>query len=304
MSGMRQKVAVLLPCYNEGKAIGDVVVRVRKHLPDADIYVYDNNSKDDTTPVAQKAGAIVRFEGRQGKGHVVRRMFSDIEADIYVMMDGDGTYDIPSTQKLIDTANQDQLDMVIGTRVPDEGAHRPGHALGNILFNFVLKLAFKSPFTDIFSGFRVFSRRFVKSFPALTHGFDVETELSVHALELGLATAEVPTPFHERAEGTTSKLSTFKDGFKILWRMLILLCDVRPLFLFGIIAVLFALAGTLIGVPVINEFLETGLVPRMPSAMLAGFLMVLGFFNFYVGLILNNISRQKRELKKLFFLKA
>lgn len=297
------KTAILIPCYNEEKAIGPLVKDLQKQLPQADIYVYDNNSKDQTSKEAKKAGAIVRFEGRQGKGHVVRRMFSDIDADIYVMLDGDNTYDVPSIPKLVDILINQQMDMVIGTRIPDEGAHRPGHALGNILFNFVLKLAFNSPFTDIFSGFRVFSKRFVKSFPALTHGFDVETELSVHSLELGLAVTEAPTPFHERTIGTASKLSTFKDGFKILLRMLILLCDVRPLFLFGILALCFAAAGIILGLPVITHYLETGLVPRLPTAMLSGFLVVLGFFNFYVGLILNNISRSKRELKKLFFLK-
>ncbi|MEI6188572.1 MAG: glycosyltransferase, partial [Alphaproteobacteria bacterium] len=223
------KIAILIPCYNEGEAIYKVVNDFKSQLPEADIYVYDNNSKDNTSAEATRAGAIVRFESRQGKGNVVRRMFCNIEADVYLMVDGDGTYDFTRARELVNTLLANQLDMVISTRVEKTStAHRTGHKLGNKLFNFALKLLFQSDFKDIFSGYRAFSRRMVKSFPAISNGFDIETELSVHALNLKLPVKEVETDFFDRIAGTQSKLSTFKDGFKIGLRMLSLFKDFRP----------------------------------------------------------------------------
>ena len=296
------KLAILIPCYNEEAAIPSVIKDFQKTLPDAEIYVYDNNSKDNTTDAAQKAGAIVRFEPLQGKGNVVRRMFSDIDADIYLMIDGDGSYDIPSAPMMVDLLKNNQLDMVVGTRDDSKGVHRTGHAFGNKIFNLILKICFGGKFSDIFSGYRVFSRRFVKSFPALTRGFDIESEISIHSLELNLPCAEVPTPFHERFEGTESKLSTFKDGFKILWPIISLLKEVRPFYLFSIIALFFALIGTTLFIPILNQYLESGLVPRMPTLIVVTGLFVISALNLFTGIILGSISATKREIKKLFYL--
>lgn len=296
------KIAVLLPCYNEGKAIGSVVQAFKATLPTAQVYVYDNNSTDDTYQEAIKAGAIVRQEFAQGKGNVVRRMFADIEADIYVMADGDGTYDTPSTPRLIDVLLNEQLDMVIGTRAGNNEAYRAGHQFGNLLFNWALKLTFNSHFTDIFSGFRVFSRRFVKSFPALSTGFDVETELSVHALEMSIPTREIPTPFHERVAGTESKLSTFKDGFRILWRMTFLFKEVKPFVFFGTVAAVLALLSLFLGYPVIKTYILSKWVFKVPTAILAAGLMILSFIMLTCGLILSSISYARKESKKLVYL--
>lgn len=296
------KLAILIPCYNEEAAIPSVIKDFQKTLPDAEIYVYDNNSTDNTTDAAKKAGAIVRFEPLQGKGNVVRRMFSDIDADIYLMIDGDGSYDIPSAPMMIDLLKNNQLDMVVGTRDDSKGVHRTGHAFGNKIFNLILKICFGGKFSDIFSGYRVFSKRFVKSFPALTRGFDIESEISIHSLELNLPCAEVPTPFHERFEGTESKLSTFKDGFKILWRIISLLKEVRPFYLFGMIALAFALVGTGLFIPILNQYLESGLVPRMPTLIVVTGLFVISALNLFTGIILGSISATKREIKKLFYL--
>lgn len=298
------KIAVLIPCYNEGEAIYKVVNDFRSQLPESDIYVYDNNSKDNTAAEATRAGAIVRFESRQGKGHVVRRMFCDIEADVYLMVDGDGTYDFTRARELVNTLLANQLDMVIGTRVEKTStAHRAGHKLGNKLFNFALKLLFKSNFKDIFSGYRAFSKRMVKSFPAISNGFDIETELSVHALNLKLPVKEVETDFFDRIAGTQSKLSTFKDGFKIGLRMLSLFKDFRPFLLFSIISTILVSLGLYLGVVVIQEFLQTGLVARIPSALLCVGFMVLGFLSFACGLILDCMSNQRRENLRLHYLR-
>lgn len=299
------KIAVLIPCYNEGEAIYKVVSDFKSQLPEAEIYVYDNNSKDNTTSEATSAGAIVRLEPRQGKGHVVRRMFSDIDAEVYLMVDGDGTYDFTRSRELVNTLLGNQLDMVIGTRVEKTAtAHRAGHKFGNKLFNFALKLLFKSNFKDIFSGYRVFSRRMVKSFPAISDGFDIETELSVHALNLKLAVKEIETDFFDRIAGTQSKLSTFKDGFKIGLRMLSLFKDFRPFLLFSTISAILITSGLCLGAVVIQEFLHTGLVLRIPSAILCIGLMVLGFLSFACGLILDCISNQRRENLRLHYLRS
>lgn len=298
------KIAVLIPCYNEEKAIYKVVMDFKSQLPEAEIYVYDNNSKDNTSSEALRAGAIVKFESRQGKGHVVRRMFASIEADVYLMVDGDGTYDYFRARELVDTLLSDQLDMVIGVRVEKtETAHRVGHKFGNQLFNFALKLLFQSNFKDIFSGYRVFSRRMIKSFPAISNGFDIETELSVFALNLKLPVKEVDTDFFDRIEGTQSKLSTFKDGFKIGLRMLSLFKDFRPFLLFSLISVAFTSSGLGLGIIVVQEFLATGYVSRVPSAVLCVGLIMLGFLSFACGLILDSISNQRRENLRLHYLR-
>ncbi|MBP9829377.1 MAG: glycosyltransferase [Proteobacteria bacterium] len=298
------KIAVLIPCYNEEKAIYKVVMDFKSQLPEAEIYVYDNNSKDNTSSEALRAGAIVKFEPRQGKGHVVRRMFASIEADVYLMVDGDGTYDYSRARELVDTLLSDQLDMVIGVRVEKtETAHRVGHKFGNQLFNFALKLLFQSNFKDIFSGYRVFSRRMIKSFPAISNGFDIETELSVFALNLKLPVKEVDTDFFDRMEGTQSKLSTFKDGFKIGLRMLSLFKDFRPFLLFSLISVALTSSGLGLGIIVVQEFLATGYVSRVPSAVLCVGLIMLGFLSFACGLILDSISNQRRENLRLHYLR-
>lgn len=298
------KIAVLIPCYNEEKAIYKVVMDFKSQLPEAEIYVYDNNSKDNTSSEALRAGAIVKFEPRQGKGHVVRRMFASIEANVYLMVDGDGTYDYSRARELVDTLLSDQLDMVIGVRVEKtETAHRVGHKFGNQLFNFALKLLFQSNFKDIFSGYRVFSRRMIKSFPAISNGFDIETELSVFALNLKLPVKEVDTDFFDRIEGTQSKLSTFKDGFKIGLRMLSLFKDFRPFLLFSLISVALTSSGLGLGIIVVQEFLATGYVSRVPSAVLCVGLIMLGFLSFACGLILDSISNQRRENLRLHYLR-
>ncbi len=298
------KIAVLIPCYNEEKAIYKVVKDFKSQIPSAEIYVYDNNSKDNTALEAARAGAVVRFESRQGKGHVVRSMFANIEADIYLMVDGDGTYDCLRAHELVDTLLKNQLDMVIGTRVEKtETAHRAGHKFGNQLFNFALKVLFQSNFKDIFSGYRAFSRRMVKSFPAISNGFDIETELSVFALNLKLPVKEIETDFFDRIAGTQSKLSTFKDGFKIGLRMLSLFKDFRPFLLFSLISVTLISSGLYLGIRVIQEFLATGYVYRIPSAVLCVGFLVLGFLSFACGLILDSISNQRRENLRLHYLR-
>jgi len=297
------KTAVLVPCYNEETAIAQVVQDFRRVLPDAKIYVYDNNSKDKTREVAREAGAIVRSEPLQGKGNVVRRMFADIEADIYVLVDGDATYDAACAPDMIKKLLDDQLDMVNGARVTKiEKAYRPGHRFGNWLLTSMVAWIFGNKFKDMLSGYRVFSRRYVKSFPALSVGFETETELTVHALELRMPTAEVETPYKDRPEGSTSKLSTFKDGFRILWMIIVLIKEERPMQFFSLIA--FALGGfsILLISPILVEYYETGLVPRFPTAVLSTGLMILASLSFACGLILDTVTRGRREMKRMRYL--
>jgi glycosyltransferase involved in cell wall biosynthesis len=297
------KVAVLLPCYNEGNAIFDVVRSFKDALPSAEIYVYDNNSTDNTRSQALAAGAFIRQENKQGKGHVVRRMFSDIDADIYLMADGDGTYDVASASSLIELLKDQHLDMVVGARQEQtSSAHRPGHKFGNSIFNFALRILFKSPFKDIFSGYRVFSRRFVKSFPALTGGFDIETEIAIHALHMNMPFVEVETPFFERADGTQSKLSTFKDGFKILWRMIYLFKEFKPMPFFGGIASLLIILAGVLAYPLVLHYLQTGLVPRFPTAILCTGLTLVGFLSMVCGFVLDSVSRMRKEMLRLTYL--
>ena len=297
------RVAVLLPCYNEQEAIGQVVRDFRQALPEAIVYVYDNNSQVETRARAAAAGAVVRSESQQGKGFVVRRMFADVEADVYVLVDGDDTYHAPSAPLLVERLLADQLDMVVGRRVTEiEQAYRPGHRLGNRLLTGVVARVFGDRFKDILSGYRVFSRRFVKSFPALTKEFEIETELTVHALELDMPIAEVDTPYKDRPAGSASKLRTYRDGVRILTTILVLFKEERPLAFFGLAGLALALLALGLGYPVLTEYLRTGLVPRFPTAILATGLMTLAFLSFTSGLVLETVTRGRKELKRLAYL--
>lgn len=299
------RVAVLVPCYNEEVAIADTVKGFREALPEAIVYVYDNNSKDQTSARAREAGAVVRLERLQGKGNVVRRMFSDIEADVYIMTDGDATYDPRPARTMINMVVEQNLDMVVGKRVHTEAeAYRAGHVLGNRLLTGFLANLFGQRFTDILSGYRVFSRRFVKSFPALSAGFETETELTVHALTLNMPIAEVDTPYFSRPTGSTSKLNTYRDGFRILMMMLGLFKNERPLAFFGIAGALLALVSIVISIPVFFTFIETGLVPRFPTAILSATLMMLAFLSLVCGLVLDTVTRGRREIKRLSYLQV
>lgn len=306
MTRVMYKIAVLLPCYNEAKAIEQVVCEFKKALPDSDIYVYDNNSTDDTAEIAAKAGAIVRKELLQGKGNVVRRMFADIDADIYVMADGDCTYNAAEAPKMVDRLVNKQLDMVVGTRLTtysDIGnSKRYGHELGNKLITKAVNVLFGSSFTDILSGYRVMTKRFVKSIPVLVSGFEVETMLTVHALEIFAPTEEEETTYFERAEGSSSKLNTYRDGFRILKTIGNLFKEIRPFAFFCILSLVFAIAGALFGIPVIIEFLQTSAVPRFPTAILASGLFILAGICLTCGLILSSVSRSKREIKRLHYI--
>lgn len=298
------KIAVLIPCYNEEKAIFQTVRAFREALPTATVYVYDNNSKDRTIERAREAGAIVRSEPLQGKGSVVRRMFSDIEADIYVMTDGDETYHAPSAPLMIRKLIDESLDMVVGSRLKTEaaGAFRAGHHFGNVMLTGAVRKLFGDRFQDMLSGYRVFSRRFVKSFPAVSSGFETETELAVHALTLRMPVAEVETPYGARPEGSVSKLRTYHDGFRILMMIILLFKEEKPLAFFSILFALLALISLALGAPVVMTFLETGLVPRFPTAILSTGVMLLAFLSLTTGFILDNVTRGRRELKRLSYL--
>ncbi|MFZ3355081.1 MAG: glycosyltransferase family 2 protein [Xanthobacteraceae bacterium] len=303
MAASRHEVAILVPCYNEERAIAKVVADFRAALPEAVIYVYDNNSSDNTVAVATAAGAVVRRERHQGKGHVVRRMFNDIEADIYVLVDGDATYDAPGAQRMIAKLLADRLDMVVATRVDHEAsAYRRGHRAGNLLLTGFVAHIFGHAFTDILSGYRVFSRRFVKSFPILSGGFEIETELTVHALELELPVGEVATPYYARPSGSASKLSTWHDGFRILWTVLKLYRAERPLSLFGAFGIALAIMSIGLAIPVFITYLQQGLVPRLPTAVLSTGLMLLAFLSIACGLILDTVTRGRREAKLIAYL--
>jgi glycosyltransferase involved in cell wall biosynthesis len=297
------RVAVLVPCYNEAGAIATVVRDFAAALPSAAIYVYDNNSTDATRELAAGAGAIVRTESHQGKGNVVRRMFADIEAEVYVLVDGDGTYDAASATAMVEMLLANSLDMVNGARVATtQLAYRPGHVIGNRMLTSAVSIIFGDRIRDLLSGFRVFSRRFVKSFPALASGFETETELTVHALELRLPIAEMQTPYRDRPAGSLSKLRTFRDGWRILRTIVLLIKEERPLQFFSSIAALLALTSLGLGWPLISTFLETGLVPRLPTAVLVTGLMVLAFLSFIAGLVLDTVTLSRRELKRLHYL--
>ncbi len=297
------RIAVLIPCFNEAAAIATVVRDFRAALPDAIVYVYDNNSTDGTAEVARAAGAVVRREPLQGKGNVIRRMFADIEADFYVLVDGDATYDAAAAPAMLERACQEGLDMVTGVRVAEGGAaYRRGHRFGNRLLTGLVAFVFGNRVSDMLSGYRVFSRRFVKSFPALASGFETETEFTVHALELAMPIGEVPVRYRERPAGTASKLNTIRDGVRILRTIVQLVKEERPLPFFSIAAGLLFLFGVLLFWPVLLTYLETGFVPRLPTAILSLGLVLLSFLSLACGLILDTVTRGRREAKRIAYL--
>ena len=303
MDRVTPTIAVLLPCYNEEAAIAATVAGFRKALPGATVYVYDNNSTDRTRQVAADAGAIVRSEKQQGKGHVVRRMFADVDADLYVMADGDLTYDPAAAPAMVDLLLAEQLDMVVGTRQhEDKGAYRGGHVIGNRAFTGLLSGMFGRSFSDIFSGYRVFSRRFVKSFPVLSSGFEIETEMSVHALELRMPVGEVATAYAARPEGSESKLSTFSDGWRILRTIGTLYRVERPALYYGLIGAILLAAAILLAIPLVVTYLHTGLVPRVPTAILVTGMTIVAVLSFFAGLILDTVTRGRREVRRLAYL--
>lgn len=304
ISVLEHRIAVLIPCYNEENTVAQVVGDFRAALPDAVVYVYDNNSSDRTAEVAAASGAQVRSEPRQGKGHVVRRMFAEIDADAYVLVDGDSTYDASAARALVRELLDSRLDLVNAARVTERktSAYRPGHALGNRMLTGAVRLVFGRDFRDMLSGYKVFSRRFVRSFPAMSRGFEIETEFTIHALELQMPCAELPAAYRERPVGSTSKLNTFRDGFRILLFIVRLCKDERPLLFFGLLGVLSILLGLALGIPVVMEFLQTGLVPKLPSAVLAAALANLGVLLIIAGLILDLVTRARREIRRLAYL--
>jgi len=296
-------IAVLLPCHNEEQTIGDVVARFRAALPGASIYVYDNNSTDLTALRARSVGAIVVKERRQGKGNVVRRMFADIDADLYVMADGDGTYAPEDAPQLINALLTERADMAVGTRrgVTDD-AGRAGHAIGNLVFNRLYHGLFGRDFTDIFSGYRAFTRRFAKSFPAVSGGFEIETEMSVHASMLKIPVVEIPLDYGRRVEGSASKLSTWRDGARILWTFAMLYKETKPFRFFGILSIYVAFASIGFMLPVLAEYVSTGLVPRVPSWILAVGLALMSMLLAVTGTILDSVARGRSEQKRLLYL--
>ena len=298
------RIAILVPCYNEAATVARVIADFRAALPGCVVYVYDNRSTDGTGDIARAAGAVVRRESRPGKGVVVRRMFAEVDADIYVMTDGDATYDASRAPEMVAALVRDDLDVVTGIRDDEEraAAYRHGHRLGNRAFNVLLGALFGERPTDMLSGYRVLSRRFVKSFPMEAHGFEIETELTVHALELRVPAAEIRTRYFERPEGSASKLSTYRDGFRILATMARLFRDVKPLPFFAGLAAMFAALGLALGAGVVVEFMETGLVPRLPTAVLATGLMLMASLSVACGMILDSVARGRREAKRMAYL--
>lgn len=300
----RYRLVVMVPCYNEALTISLVVQSFREALPEAEIYVYDNRSTDGTAVQAQAAGAIVHYEHAAGKGHVVRRMFADIEADIYILVDGDHTYDASAVRQLITRLINEELDVVVGARRSPvhSSAYRLGHRGGNLFLTSVVQCLFGKRLNDMLSGYRVMSRRFVKSFPALSNGFETETELTIHALELNIPFAEEPTLFAARPEGSESKLKTFSDGWRILGTALLLFKEIRPFLFFSIQASFLAAISLALGIPIIATYWETGLVPRFPTAILATAIMLLAFLSLTCGLILDSVARGRREQKRMHYL--
>jgi len=297
------QIAVIVPCRNEAASISNVVSEFRTALPSATVFVYDNNSDDETAKIAREAGAVVRSELLPGKGNVVRRMFADIDADIYVLVDGDDTYDAASAGKLVEKLESDILDMVSAVRVSvDDESYRPGHRLGNFVLTGIVALIFGSRSSDMLSGYRIFSRRFAKSFPALTKGFEIETELTVHALELRMPIAEIETPYRSRPSGSESNLSTIRDGFRILRVILSLTKTERPLYFFGLFFAILAASAITLSWPLFITFLETGLVPRFPTAILSTGLMLLAFLSLGCGVILDTVTRGRQEMKRVHYL--
>ncbi|MGH1461183.1 MAG: glycosyltransferase [Neptuniibacter sp.] len=303
MNSRQKEVAILLPCYNEAAAISEVVASFKLACPDATIYVYDNNSTDGTPEVARDAGAVVRHVPKQGKGNVVQHMFMEIEADIYVMADGDGTYDAETAPLMIETLIQESADMVVGVRKHEsDSAYRHGHQFGNKMLNKMVEWSFGEKVGDMLSGYRIFSRRFVKSFPLLSKGFEIETEITVHALSLQLRVVNVETKYHDRAEGTASKLHTYKDGFRILSAIALLVKYEHPFYFFSIISFILVLLSLFVGGGVVLEFLNTQYITKIPSAILATGLMLSALICFSLGVVLDSVSRGQKQFKKLTYL--
>jgi len=297
------RIAVLIPCYNEELTVRPTVAAFKSALPSATVYVYDNNSSDRTIEVGREAGAVVRREPRQGKGQVVRRMFADIDADIYVLVDGDATYDAADAPSMIERAIEDGLDFVNGARSSEAvEAYRRGHRFGNYILTGLVRRIFGRQFTDMLSGYKVLSRRFVKSFPAMSRGFEIETELAVHALELRMPCAEMPTHYRERPAGSFSKLKTFRDGVRILRLIASLVKDERPLQFFALSGIALMVLGVILAIPLMETYFETGLVPRLPTAVLTVGLVILGVLSTFAGLILDMVTTTRREMKRLAYL--
>lgn len=297
------RLAVLIPCYNEEVSVGATVEMFRSSIPSATIYVYDNNSVDDTREVATAAGAVVKQESRQGKGNVVRRMFADIDADVYVLVDGDATYDAEAAPRLIKRLIDEELDFLNVARASEEiEAYRRGHRLGNRILSGLVESIFGRQFRDMLSGYKVFSRRFVKSFPAMSRGFEIETELTVHALELRMPCAEEVAAYRERAAGSTSKLSTYRDGFRILLLIATLVKNEHPLQFFGAVGFGLIISAVLLSVPLVETYIETGLVPRIPTAVLVVGMVIVGLLSWFAGLILDVIATARQEAKRLAYL--
>ena len=294
---------MIIPCYNEAATIGRVIENIKRTRPNLTVYVYDNNSTDETSHVASREGAIVREEKSQGKGNVVRRMFADIEADIYVLIDGDDTYATEDLNRLIEKLLSHNLDMVTGCRIEKEPeAYRFGHRFGNRLLSGITRLLFGEQSSDLLSGYRVMSRRFVKSFPAISSGFEIETELTIHALSLNIPIAEVATTYRKRPAGSTSKLNTYRDGARILATILLFTKEERPFLFFSLLSLALASLSIYLGVPLAIEFFETGLVPRFPTAILSASIMLLASLSLTTGMILDSVSRGRREQKRLAYL--
>jgi glycosyltransferase involved in cell wall biosynthesis len=297
------KIAVLIPCYNEEKTIGKVISDFRRELPEADIYVYDNNSSDRTSLIAAEHGAIVRKEFRQGKGNVVRSMFREIDADIYVMVDGDDTYPAEFVHQLIEPIKRGEANMVIGDRLSNgtyfQENKRPFHNFGNNLVKNLINLLYKSDIKDIMTGYRAFDKLFVKSMPVMSPGFEIETEMSIHALDKKFLIKEVPIDYRDRPEGSESKLNTFSDGWKVLKTIFILFKDYKPFLFFSLWALLFFILGLAVGIPVVVEFIQTKFITRVPSAILAVGLMIFALLSFTCGLILDTVAAAHRKQYEL-----
>ncbi len=297
------EIAVLIPCHNEEQTIAKVIQSFRQAIPGSSIYVYDNNSTDGTYAVATRNGATVYREPLQGKGNVVRRMFCDIEADLYVLVDGDDTYEAASAPTMIRALVDEQLDMVNGRRVTEiVAAYRPGHRLGNTMFTSIVRSVFGSRIKDMLSGYRVFSRRFVKSFPVLSSGFEIETELTIHALDLAMPLGEIDTPYRDRPQGSTSKLRTYRDGIHISRTIVSLIKEIRPLEFFMVVAAVLLVVGLILGFPIIVEYRRTHLVPRFPTAILTTGIMTIAVISGFCGLVLDSVSKGRREMKRLAYL--
>ena len=298
----KKKIAVLIPCYNESKTVEKVVKDYKKALPDADIYVYDNNSTDKTDEIAKKAGAIVRYEYKQGKGNVIRSMFRDIEADCYLMVDGDDTYPAEDAKKMCDAVLEGKADMVIGDRLSSTyftENKRPFHNFGNRIVRFLINKIFKNNIKDIMTGYRAFSYQFVKTFPVLSKGFEIETEMSIHAVDKNFGLLELPVQYRDRPAGSESKLNTFSDGFKVLKTIATLFKEYKPQFFFGIIATIILILSLIMGIPVVVEYFQTGIVPRFPTLIVSGILLVLSILFWITGIILEVIVKKHRQLYEL-----